>query len=98
MTALLATRAPALFDRGPGGEPTLDELISSAWERLAVRAVAACPVCGDDVFVYRKEVMQWRAPTRLLLTGQRVQFEIGPGRNGSEAQQVRALENHKEEK
>jgi hypothetical protein len=38
------TLEPTLFDR-PGGEPSLDEVISSAWEVLAARQPVACPVC-----------------------------------------------------
>jgi hypothetical protein len=34
-----------LFD-GLGGEPTLDEVIVRAWEGLAARQRADCPVCG----------------------------------------------------
>jgi hypothetical protein len=36
---------PTLFDR-PGGEPSLDELISSIWEVLAARQPVECPACG----------------------------------------------------
>jgi hypothetical protein len=31
---------------GPGGEPTLDALLSGVWEGLAARQRVACPVCG----------------------------------------------------
>jgi hypothetical protein len=40
--------APTLFDR-PGGEPSLDELISGAWEVLAAREPVECPVCGGSM-------------------------------------------------
>jgi hypothetical protein len=40
--------APALFDH-MGGEPTLDDLIVSAWEGLATHAVVACPVCAGEM-------------------------------------------------
>jgi ssDNA-binding Zn-finger/Zn-ribbon topoisomerase 1 len=40
--------APALFD-GPGGEPTLDELVSGVWEGLAAREQVPCPVCGGQM-------------------------------------------------
>jgi tRNA(Ile2) C34 agmatinyltransferase TiaS len=33
-------------DAGAGGETTLEEVVSRAWEGLAVRAVAGCLVCG----------------------------------------------------
>lgn len=34
---------------GPGGEPTLDDVLAGAWEGLAARSVVPCPVCGDDM-------------------------------------------------
>jgi ribosomal protein S27AE len=37
--------ATTLFDR-PGREPTLDEVISGAWEVLTARQAVECPVCG----------------------------------------------------
>jgi hypothetical protein len=40
--------APTLFDR-PGGEPSLDELISGVWEVLAARQPVECPVCGGSM-------------------------------------------------
>jgi hypothetical protein len=40
--------APSLFDN-VGGEPTLDELVSGAWEGLAAHQHVACPVCGGDM-------------------------------------------------
>jgi ribosomal protein S27E len=42
------TLAPTLFDR-PGGEPSLDEVISSAWEVLTARRAATCLVCGSGL-------------------------------------------------
>jgi hypothetical protein len=44
------TGAPArsLFD-DVGGEPTLDEVLSGAWEGLAAHQHVACPVCGGDM-------------------------------------------------
>jgi hypothetical protein len=42
------TVEPTLFDR-PGGEPSLDELISGVWEVLAARQPVDCPVCGGDM-------------------------------------------------
>lgn len=47
-----APRADRLFE--PGGEPSLDDLISKTWRTLAIRGSALCPVCGatlvrDDV-------------------------------------------------
>jgi hypothetical protein len=43
----LAVRAERV-DRA-GGRPTLEEAISSVWEGLLARAIAACPVCGGDM-------------------------------------------------
>jgi hypothetical protein len=40
--------APTLFDR-PGGEPSLDEVISSVWEVLTARQPVECPVCGGEM-------------------------------------------------
>jgi hypothetical protein len=48
MTAALATRSPSLFD-GPGGEPTLDDLVAGVWEGLTVHATVGCPVCGGEM-------------------------------------------------
>jgi hypothetical protein len=36
---------PSLFE-DLGGEPTLDELLSGAWEGLVAHQHVACPVCG----------------------------------------------------
>jgi hypothetical protein len=43
-----AEAAPSLFD-DLGGEPTLDEVLSGAWEGLAAHQHVACPVCGGDM-------------------------------------------------
>lgn len=40
--------APSLFD-DLGGEPTLDELLSGAWEGLVAHQPVACPLCGGDM-------------------------------------------------
>ena len=48
MTVALATRSPSLFD-GPGGEPTLDDLVAGVWEGLTVHATVACPVCSGEM-------------------------------------------------
>ncbi len=40
--------APSLFD-GMDGEPTLDELLSGAWEGLAAHRSVSCPVCGQGM-------------------------------------------------
>lgn len=32
-----------------GGEPTLDELITGAWEGLAAHHPVECPVCGREL-------------------------------------------------
>ena len=49
MTATLIrahdSRAPSLLD-GPGGEPTLDELLVGVWEGLTAHSTVACPACG----------------------------------------------------
>jgi hypothetical protein len=37
-----------LFD-DLGGEPTLDELVSSTWEGLAAHQHVACPLCGGEM-------------------------------------------------
>jgi hypothetical protein len=53
MTTLLAD---PLFDLdapghggGAGAGPTLEHLISGAWEGLAAHAVVACPACGGHM-------------------------------------------------
>jgi hypothetical protein len=48
MSTALATRPLSLFD-GPGGEPTLDELIAGVWEGLTVHGTVSCPVCGETM-------------------------------------------------
>ena len=51
MTAL--AEPPTLFDATrtlidlAGGEPTLDDLLSGAWEGLTAHKSVACPICGD---------------------------------------------------
>lgn len=44
----LAGEPESLFD-GPGGGPSLDDVLSSAWEGLAARAVVDCPLCGGEL-------------------------------------------------
>jgi CspA family cold shock protein len=44
---------------------------------------------GDDVFVHFSNIQG--AGYRTLEQGQQVEFEIGPGRKGDEAQNVRGL-------
>ncbi|HKH04126.1 MAG TPA: cold-shock protein [Acidimicrobiales bacterium] len=44
---------------------------------------------GDDVFVHFSNIQG--AGYRTLEQGQQVEFEIGPGRKGDEAQNVRVL-------
>lgn len=34
---------------GPGGEPSLDAVLSGLWEGLAAAREVACPVCGGDL-------------------------------------------------
>ena len=43
-----ALSSPSLCD-GPGGVPTLDEVLSGAWERLAAHRSVACPACGGEM-------------------------------------------------
>jgi hypothetical protein len=33
----------------PGGEPTLDSLLSGMWEGLAAHRSVPCPLCGGEV-------------------------------------------------
>jgi hypothetical protein len=40
--------APAELDR-TGGEPTLDDLIVSAWEGLTAHRVVECPACRGEM-------------------------------------------------
>ena len=47
MTTLVAT-LPSLFD-ARGGELTLDDVLTSAWEGLAAHRVVGCPVCGNEM-------------------------------------------------
>jgi DnaJ-class molecular chaperone len=35
--------------RGDLGGSTLEQLVSGVWEDVGVRALAACPVCGDEM-------------------------------------------------
>lgn len=35
--------------RAPGAGPTLDDVVSRAWEVLKVDLPAACPVCGGEL-------------------------------------------------
>jgi hypothetical protein len=41
----------SLFD-GADDEPTLDDVLVGAWEGLAARASAACPICGGPMEAY----------------------------------------------
>ena len=36
-------------DGGAGAGPTLEDMISGAWEGLAAHAVVACPACGGSM-------------------------------------------------
>ena len=40
------SRELSLFD-GPGGEPTLDDLLAGVWEGLTAQRDVVCPVCGE---------------------------------------------------
>ena len=46
-----AGEAPTLF-ADVGGEPTLDELVSGAWEGLAADQGVPCPVCGAEMVAH----------------------------------------------
>jgi CspA family cold shock protein len=46
---------------------------------------------GEDVFVHFSNIEQTGRGRRTLVDGQKVEFEIGPGRKGPEALQVRVL-------
>lgn len=43
-----AWRPGSLFD-GAGGGPTLDQLVSGAWEELTAHAVVECPLCDGEL-------------------------------------------------
>ncbi len=57
MASLLAERPPPrLFvspeedhDGGAGAGPTLDGILSGAWEGLAAHAAVACPLCAGEM-------------------------------------------------
>jgi hypothetical protein len=58
MTTAELTRSPHTDDtheddwrsrRRPGAGPTLDDVVSRAWEVLRVDLPAACPVCGGEL-------------------------------------------------
>ncbi len=42
------TLTPLVLDR-VDGEPTLDALITGAWEGLSVRRAVRCPVCAGEM-------------------------------------------------
>jgi hypothetical protein len=44
----IARRPRSLFD-GAGGGPTLDDVVSGAWEELTAHAVVECLLCGGEV-------------------------------------------------
>jgi hypothetical protein len=43
------TRRPRSFFDGAGGGPTLDDVVSGAWEELTAHAVVECPVCEGEL-------------------------------------------------
>lgn len=45
---------------------------------------------GDDVFVHFSQIQS--SGYKTLQEGQKVEFEVGPGRKGDEARDVRALD------
>ena len=44
-----APAPPAHVQADPLDGPTLDDVISHAWEALGAQVAAACPVCGGEV-------------------------------------------------
>ena len=44
----IALRPGSLFD-GAGGGPTLDHVLSGAWEELTAHAVVECPLCDGQL-------------------------------------------------
>jgi hypothetical protein len=40
---------PQSFFDGAGGGPTLDDVVSGAWEELAAHAVVECLLCGGEM-------------------------------------------------
>lgn len=44
----IARRPGSLFD-GTGGGPTLDDVVSGAWEELTAHAVVECLVCDGEL-------------------------------------------------
>jgi hypothetical protein len=42
-------REPRPFFDGAGGGPTLDDVVSGAWEELTAHAVVECLVCGGGL-------------------------------------------------
>ncbi|HWF71767.1 MAG TPA: hypothetical protein VG186_00395 [Solirubrobacteraceae bacterium] len=43
------TRHPQTLFDGAGGGPTLDDVLSGAWEELTAHAVVECPVCSGEL-------------------------------------------------
>jgi hypothetical protein len=44
-----SARHPHTIFDGAGGGPTLDDVVSGAWEELTAHAVVDCPVCGGEL-------------------------------------------------
>jgi hypothetical protein len=44
-----ATRHPQTLFDGAGGGPTLDDVVSGAWEELTAHAVVDCPMCDGEL-------------------------------------------------
>jgi hypothetical protein len=42
-------RASGSASADPGGEPTLDSLLSGMWEGLAAHRSVTCPLCGGEL-------------------------------------------------
>jgi DNA-directed RNA polymerase subunit RPC12/RpoP len=46
MSTAVACRPLSLLDQAVGGEPTLEEVLSGAWEGLTAHRPVECPVCA----------------------------------------------------
>jgi hypothetical protein len=46
---LVDRRASGSGSADPGGEPTLDSLLSGMWEGLAAHRSVTCPLCGGEL-------------------------------------------------
>ena len=76
---------PSLFD-DLGGEPTLDEVLSGAWEGLAAHQHVACPVCGGEMTAALRRA---RAADRRALRQLRHAAELSSARRPRSAARAR---------